>query len=59
MSTSQKAIRYLDWFAMIALAAVVIYKFVLPHPSASLPAAGTHVTETHGKPVLVDLSSTR
>jgi hypothetical protein len=59
MSKSQKMIRWLDWIAMLALAAVVIYKFVLPQPSASLPAPGQVVAETHGKPVLVDLSSTR
>jgi len=59
MTRSQKLIRYIDWIAMLALAAVVIYRFVLPHPSASVPPPGTAVVETHGKPVLVDLSSTR
>ncbi|MDB5099550.1 MAG: hypothetical protein JWM80_3971 [Cyanobacteria bacterium RYN_339] len=59
MSLSQKLIRYIDWIAMLVLAAVVFYRFVLPHPSAPLPSPGVHVTETHGKPVLVDISSTR
>ena len=59
MANSQKIIRWIDWIAMAALAAVVIYRFVLPHPSASVPNPGQVVAETHGKPVLVDLSSTR
>jgi hypothetical protein len=55
---SRKAIRWLDYGAMAALAAVVLYRFVLPHPSLPVPA-NTVVMAGHGKPILVDLSSTR
>jgi hypothetical protein len=55
---SRRAIRWLDYAAMAALLMVVIYRFFLPHASAPLPAPGTVAVETHGKPVLVDLSST-
>jgi hypothetical protein len=55
---SRRAIRWLDYGAMAALVAVIIYRFFLPHPSGPLPAPGTVAVETHGKPVLVDISST-
>ena len=59
MKISQKLIRWVDWIAMAGLAAVVVYRFALPHPTQPLPSPGVVVVETHGKPVLVDLSSTR
>lgn len=56
-SRSRRWIRVLDYGAMAALAAVVLYRVVLPHPSQPVPSSA-HVA-THGKPVVVDLSSTR
>lgn len=52
-------IRILDYGAMAALAAVVLYRVVLPHPSEPLPSSGAPIMATHGMPVFVDLSSTR
>ena len=54
---SRKAIRWLDYGAMAVLAGVVLYRFILPHPVAPVPGH-PKVLEGHGKPVLVDLSST-
>ena len=56
--TSRKAIRWLDYGAMLLLLCVIIYRFVIPRASAPVPAH-TQVLVAHGKPVLVDLSSTR
>jgi hypothetical protein len=52
--------RALDWAPWALLAGVVLWRFVLPVPSAPVdPARAALPLATAGKPMLVEFSSTR